>query len=241
MATVAERGGFGLVAVVTSGDTEELVGEASYTMLPDGDGELAMTVADRWRGWLGPYLLDALLSVAATRGVPNLEAEVLVANGPMLALARARGCVSLESPDWSVVRVLIATSGPAPSWPGPHDRRRVLVEGPGGTWHRDAARAAGLEVIACPGPVNRRQPCPALAGNPCPLAAGADAIVIRHLDAEPTGAELVAAHQRLHPGVPVCLEAPGGVHPSDGTVPVVPPGDEMAAVAYVRERARGPA
>jgi hypothetical protein len=238
MVTVAERGGFGLVAVVRStGGADELVGEASYELLPNGDGELAVTVSDRWRGWLGPYLLDALLSAAAAQGVPNLEAEILLANGPMLALARSRGCVTMDHPDWSVVRVMIATSGRTPSWPEGEDRTRVLVEGPGGPWHADAARAAGLAVLACPGPAARRAGCPALEGRPCPLAAGADVVVVRHPDGHEPWPDLLAAHGRVHPGVPVCLEAPEGGAGGEGAA-VVTPGDAVA-VGFVQRRAGG--
>jgi hypothetical protein len=84
LADVADRGGCGLVAV----DGDRIVGEASYELLPDGDGELGMTVASDRRGWLGPYLLDPLAEAAAARGVPNLEAEALVTNCRMLSLLR---------------------------------------------------------------------------------------------------------------------------------------------------------
>ena len=42
LVTVSERGGLGLVAVVatTADPTGRIVGEASYSMLPDGNGEL---------------------------------------------------------------------------------------------------------------------------------------------------------------------------------------------------------
>ena len=74
IAAVASWGGYGLVAVEVSrgaggGDGDgRVVGEASYELLPNGDGELAMAVADDHRGWLGPYLLDALVEAAAAWG-----------------------------------------------------------------------------------------------------------------------------------------------------------------------------
>jgi hypothetical protein len=86
LVNVGERGGYGLVATAGSdGDVvagARIVGEASYELLPNGDGELAITVAADQRGWIGPYLLDALVEAAAARGVPNLEADVLATNGP---------------------------------------------------------------------------------------------------------------------------------------------------------------
>lgn len=89
MAHVVERGGFGLIAVMEDKDGESgIVGEATYDLLPNGDAELGITVAKKARGWLGPYLLDALVGAAAARGVPNLEADVLVTNRRMLAMLR---------------------------------------------------------------------------------------------------------------------------------------------------------
>jgi RimJ/RimL family protein N-acetyltransferase len=213
IATAADRGGYGLVATVSGdGSADEVVGEAGYALLPNGDGELAITVADAWRGWLGPYLLDALIAAAAARGVPNLEADVLAVNGPMLAMAQARGSVTMSHPDWSVVRVVFGTAGTTPTWPRRHNRPRVLVEGAGGRWHgEEAVRAAGFDVLTCAGPTGRRRPCPALSGAPCPLAARADAVVISRPPEHSDWHALVDAHPHLHPGVPVCVETAGDV------------------------------
>lgn len=225
MASVEERGGFGLVAVVDpDGPAPLIVGEASYNLLPNGDGELGITVASGWRGWLGPYLVAALCDAAAARGVANLEADVLIGNRPMLAVLRARGAANLAHPDWTVVRVLIGTRGEAPSWPGPHDRPRVLVETPGGSWAAEgAARDAGIDVIVCGGPRRRRLPCPALEGRPCPLALAADAIVVcpeppdeegspqtgKATPGESPWERLLDAHGVLHAGVPLCVTPAG--------------------------------
>ena len=73
MTRAADEGGYRLVAAV-SGAEDALVAEAGYAILPDGDGEFALTVAPGWRGWrLGRYLLDAIVAAAAARGVPNLH------------------------------------------------------------------------------------------------------------------------------------------------------------------------
>lgn len=110
-AHTADDRGYGLVAVVRDGE-EELVGEASYTLLPSGCGEFAITIARDWRGWLGPYLFDALLEVATTRAVPNLQADVLADNPVMLSLARSRGAVTIERPHLGVVRVAVPAREP---------------------------------------------------------------------------------------------------------------------------------
>ncbi len=210
MVACSDSGGLELVAEVSAPDAEaHIVGEASYTLLANGDGELAITVDDQWRGWLGPYLLDALLARAAARGIPNLEADILLANRAMLALARTRGYATQDNTDWTTVRVLVGTGARAPSWPRRDARPRVLVEVPGGRWHAtNAAREAGLQVLACPGPeVNRR--CPVLAGRPCPLARDADAIVMSLREpVQPEWEALLEGHSRLHEGVPICVELP---------------------------------
>ena len=136
MVAVGERGGAGLVATVIdeADGGERIVGEAGYELLPNGDGELAISVDAAWRGWLGPYLLDALVDAAASRGVPNLEADVLATNGQMLALLRSRGYATRPNQDWTVVRALIGTATPVPRWPDAHHGLRVLVEGGGSHW-----------------------------------------------------------------------------------------------------------
>lgn len=251
-AQVEERGGFGLVAVVTggpAGDDEvgearaagrtghgeepaagRVVGEAGYELLPNGDGELAMMVAPDWRGWLGPYLLDALVEAAAARGVPNIEADVLATNRPMLELLRSRGYAVMPSDDWVSLRLIVGTAGRTPVWPEGHERPRVLVEVPGGRWHAAAeAKEAGLEVIACSGPRGPRTRCPALAGEPCPLVAGADAVVVSHAPDDARWDRLVESHELLHPGVPVCIEhrrGARGVPAGTGAGPIVIDGGE---------------
>lgn len=110
MTRAEEEGGHRLVAVV-SGRVDKIVAEAGYAMLPDGNGEFALTIAAGWRGWLGPYLLDALVAAAAARGVPNLEADILLENTPMLALVTSRGYVTLGR-QFSQVRVAIDAAQP---------------------------------------------------------------------------------------------------------------------------------
>jgi hypothetical protein len=235
MTTVADRGGVGLVAVVADGEPAGpgIVGEAGYELLANGDGEMAITVAERWRGWLGPYLLDALVSAADRRGVPNLEADVLTTNRPMVALARARGAVSVPQPDWTSVRLLIGTASRTPTWPALHDRPRVLIEGDASRWRVEPeAGAAPLEVLACPGPIGRSTRCPALEGRPCPLAAGADAIVVSATSDDDDWPSLVDAHRLLHPGVPVCIAGSRARAPSS----VEPPADDDREVIGLVQR-----
>ena len=200
--------GFALGAFVDGA----LVGEAGYSLLANGNGELAVTTDAGWRGWLGPFLVDHLVDAAHRRGVPNLEAQIRLDNGPMLALVRSRGLAMVEHPDWTEVRVVIGTDGRVPGWPakaGAECRLRVLVEAPGGRWSGEkAVVAAGFDVITCPGPGGRPGGrCPVLEGRPCPLVEGADGIVVAGGERPPFDA-LAAAHRRDHPGTPVIVAGP---------------------------------
>lgn len=197
-----EEGGGSLVAAVT-GAGEQIVGHAGYVLLPDGGGEFALTVAHGWRGWLGPYLLDSLVELAASRGVPNLQADVLFENQAMLALLRGRGYVSMATGDFSVIRAAIATSAEMPFWDRGKGPPLLVDESVGGRWigEREALQA-GWRVAGCAraAGAGARQ-CPALAGRQCPLAACASAVIVG-LPAD-AGKALVSAHARLHPTVPV--------------------------------------
>ncbi len=90
-ASVAERGGFGVIALVNDSAGETAVGEAGYAIRSDGDGDLGVTVVDDWRGWLGAYLVDRLVEHAAANGIENLQADVLLENLPMRRILAHRG------------------------------------------------------------------------------------------------------------------------------------------------------
>jgi len=226
----------GLVATIPG---EGIVGEASYVRLPNGNAELGILVARRWRGWLGHYLLDALIEAAAAQGIPNLEAEILRDNRPMLALARARGYVT-RGHEVDSLRVIIGTAGATPTWPGAHEHPRVLVEARG-TWRgEDPALAAGLDVLICPGPTRSSGPpsCPVLRGERCPLAADADVVVFALDPADELAAAILSAHLRDRPGclaVDLRAQHPPEVPVPAGTVhfPAEMPGEQI--VATLRE------
>jgi GNAT superfamily N-acetyltransferase len=113
MTRAADEGGYRLVAVA-SGAEDALVAEAGYAILPDGDGEFALTVAPGWRGRrLGRYLLGALVAAAAARGVPNLQADIMLGNASMLALVRDRGYLTLHRDEFSDMRIAIDAAQPA--------------------------------------------------------------------------------------------------------------------------------
>ena len=124
------EGGYRLVAAV-SGSGGALVAEAGYAILPDGDGEFALTVAPGWQGWrLGRRLLGALVAAAAARGVPNLQADIMADNTRMLALLRRRGYITLAREELSEMRIAIGAAQPARRrQPGNADRLGPLVPG----------------------------------------------------------------------------------------------------------------
>jgi len=252
-ATVGERGGFGVIASVSPGvgrgsgglatesgaegrTDEVVVAEAGYAMRSDGDGDLAITVARGWRGWLGPYLLDVLVRHAAAAGVANLQADVLLENGPMLSLLRRRDPVALGHDD-GMVHLSVGTGAPTASWPPDDDRPRVLVEVAGRRWAGErAAERAGLATVMCSGPAGRtHQGCPVLDGGRCPLADDADTIIVLLDPDDERTATLVDAHRRAVPGRPVLVrrsvrDDPGDAD-ADGCTEVA--GDGEAAVAQV--------
>jgi len=113
MTRAADEGGYRLVAVA-SGAENTLAAEAGYALLPDGDGEFTLTIAPGWRGRrLGRHLLGAIVAAAAARGVPNLQADIMLDNARMLALVRDRGYITLHRDEFSDMRIAIDAAQPA--------------------------------------------------------------------------------------------------------------------------------
>ena len=224
-ATIGEHGGYSVIAIEHRGDESRPVAEAGYAMLADGFGELAVTVAPDWRGWLGPYLIDVLVEHAAAAGLPGLRAEVLTENTTMRRLLAQRGAVVAEH-DAGTVQLVIGTSTRVAPWIATDERPRVLVEVAGGRWSAErAAHAAGFATRACPGPGSGRDPsrrCPLLEGGTCPVAAEADAIVMLLPRDDERTAQIVERHLATRPGVPLLVvsgtggEVPAGCVPVDG-------------------------
>lgn len=224
-ASVGERGGHGVLAIVHEGDLSTVVAEAGYAMRPDGDGDVAVIVAKRWRGWLGPYLIDVLARHAAARGVNNLQADVMLENRPMLAVLRHRGAVSYGHDD-GVVRLTIGTTGYLPSWPPKAEGRKLLVATASGRWSGEhAADAAGCVTAVCSGPKRRqRGGCPVLEGGHCPLADQADAIIVLLDPDDEQTDRLVELHREHRPGVPIFVS-----HRPDGRAEAVTDCVEISA------------
>ncbi len=203
-ASVGERGGQCVLAIVHDGRQHTVVAEAGYAIRDDGDGDMAVLVGPQWRGWLGPYLVDVLARHAASQGIDNLQADVMLENRPMLAILRHRGAVNFGHSD-GIVRLTIGTTGYLPSWPPKTKERRLLVATAGGRWSgEEAAQDAGVVTAVCSGPQQRRRGgCPVLKGGRCPLADGADAIVVLLDPDDEQTEQLVALHRQQRPGVPI--------------------------------------
>ena len=250
--TIGERGGFGVIALAhgapppTGGDVAapapEIVGEAGYALRGDGDGDLAVTVAPEWRGWLGAYLVDVLVRHAAATGIKGLQADVLLENRPMLAVLRHRGAVALEHPD-GTVRLVIGTDRDVPSWAPSEHRPRVLVEVAGGRWSGEpAAEAADMATALCSGPGRRgHHRCPVLDGGHCPLADRADAIVVLLDPADADARRLVEAHRRQSPGTPLLVREGLPGTDDESCVTVGPTGEATVAriLSLVGQRSEG--
>ncbi|HUS43414.1 MAG TPA: hypothetical protein VMY16_12180 [Ilumatobacteraceae bacterium] len=245
-ADVASRGGFGVIAVVhREGEPEVVAGEAGYAIRDDGDGDLAVTVAPDWRGWLGPYLLDVLVRHAGAVGLANLQADVLLENGPMLSMLSRRGPVALGH-DNGIVRLTVGTVGPVATWPPGERRPRVLVEVAGRRWAGErAADAAGLATAMCAGPASRGNAgCPVLDGGRCPLADDADAIIVLLDPDDERTIQLVGAHRQQSPGTPVLVRQqtarPDDAAASLGCLDLAPDGKDAVAqvLALVGGRAQ---
>lgn len=201
-ASIGEAGGFALAAEVEGPEGPDIVGEAGYALLDDGDGELGIAVDREHRGWLGPWLLDSLLAHARARGIMNLQALVLADNRGMMALARKRGFAVLGHPEWSTIRLTMSTDGHTPSWPPDHHRPRLLIESERSRLTaEDDLRAAGFDIAVCGGPCRSQGHCPVLDGERCPLIEGADAVIVDLTPDDPETAEFLEAERVIHPGV----------------------------------------
>lgn len=235
--SLAERDGLGLAVDLIDGDGTRLAAEAGYSLLASGDGELGIAVEPASRGWLGPWLLNALLNHANDRGVANLQAVMLCDNRAMMALATKRGFAVRDHPDWGVIRVTMATQGHVPSWGPNRDRPRVVVEANRSRWRAEEAFLdAGFEIALCLGPCGSLDDCPVLAGESCPLIGGADAVVVDLDPGDPSTEALLRAEADVHPGVRLVAGMALG---DDGTAHHRSPGELLAELDDLIDRDHG--
>lgn len=98
MSHVDYRSQLALVVSTMVGGDEQLVADARYGVVGEGQGaELALMVDERWqRRGVGTWVLQALQKAAAGAGLDWLEAEVLLDNHAMLQLAQRTGFDRVE-------------------------------------------------------------------------------------------------------------------------------------------------
>lgn len=100
----------GLVATSRGADGRiRIVGHLCLDPLDDGAFEMAVAVADAWRGQgIGRRLLNAAIAWARRHGVSHLRATMLATNSPVIALIRGTGCqVVMTSPTGGVIEATI--------------------------------------------------------------------------------------------------------------------------------------
>lgn len=100
----------GLVATYEGQDGgERIVGHLCLDPVGDGTFEMAVAVADIWRGrGIGRRLLDEAIDWARRHGIVRLRATMLATNAPVLALIRSTGGrVVLCEPDGGVIEASI--------------------------------------------------------------------------------------------------------------------------------------
>jgi RimJ/RimL family protein N-acetyltransferase len=102
-----------LLVTIGSGDTEEVIGGASYFAIdsntPSHSAELAFTVEEEYQGkGMASSLLRHLILFARRKGVLQFEAEVLTSNLPMLDVFRASGLPMTLEQDGDVTHVTLS-------------------------------------------------------------------------------------------------------------------------------------
>jgi len=98
-----------LVALARHDGAERIVALAQYADDHDARCDLALVIADDWRGLgLGRLLMDMLIETARDAGFARAEADVLRGNAAMLGLARTFGFAVRHSPlDATMFRIAL--------------------------------------------------------------------------------------------------------------------------------------
>jgi acetyltransferase len=98
-----------LVATFGQGEDEAIIGEARYTVNPDGAScEFGIMVSDGWHNLgIAGLLMEALMQAARNHGLKTIEGLVLSNNTAMLRFARGLGFELHGTPeDLTIVRII---------------------------------------------------------------------------------------------------------------------------------------
>jgi GNAT superfamily N-acetyltransferase len=98
---------FSVIATMTIGGFEAVVGEARYAFDADRESfEFGLSIDDRWQGQgIGSALLKNLQCRAAAFGARRMFGDTLRSNAVMIGLAGKSGFAFMPSPgDWKLVR-----------------------------------------------------------------------------------------------------------------------------------------
>jgi acetyltransferase len=100
-----------LVAVKSTGATEEQIGVARYTTNVDKKScEFALVVSDRWqKKGIGHQLMQNLMEIARNRGLNSMEGQVLSSNKKMLELVASLGFRIEDDPDDDAIKKIEAS------------------------------------------------------------------------------------------------------------------------------------
>jgi GNAT superfamily N-acetyltransferase len=97
-----------LLATIGGGEGETVIGGGRYVADGKGGAEVAFTVEEDYQGLgIAGMILKELAGIARTKGLKRLEAEVLPANAPMLAVFRGSGLPMTSRMEDGVVHVVM--------------------------------------------------------------------------------------------------------------------------------------
>lgn len=103
-----------LVAVLTEGGQQTIVGGGRYVVSYPGCAEVAFAIDDRHQKLgIATHLINHLITIARAAGLEKFDAEVLPENVPMLKVFERCGLAMTSRSERGVVHVTLALSQPA--------------------------------------------------------------------------------------------------------------------------------
>ena len=97
-----------LVAVITEGGRQVIVGGARYVVAQAGSAEVALQSTARTRSWHRDDLIRHLIELGRTAGLEEFVAEVLAGNAPMLKVFERCGLGMTTFREGGVLHVTLA-------------------------------------------------------------------------------------------------------------------------------------